>query len=62
MTARMMRSPSVHDLTAEEREVYVTLRGFADVLMLAEEATLSDYQKRLRRLHALGIINLHRGL
>ena len=57
--ANLMRAPCVQDLSKQERELYVVLRGFKDVLFLEESDGLKQYQKTLRQMYSLGLINLH---
>ena len=49
----------MQDLTKQEKEFYVALREYNDVLFLKESAGLKQYQQTLRQMHSLGLINLH---
>ena len=58
--ARLVRVSSVHDLDEAERELLQTLREtYSHLLFLKSDDPLSLYQKQLKRLHDLGILNLH---
>ena len=58
--ARMLRVSSVQDLAADERELLRLLRDkFSHLLFLNRDDPFELYQKQLRRLNDLGILNLN---
>ena len=58
--SRMLRCGCYNDLAEKERKLLQTLRDkYADLLFLKKDDGLKEYQKTLRRLHNLGILNLH---
>ena len=54
----LMRAPCVEVLSQADKELFHTLQGYRDVMMLPEEAGLTEYQDVLRRMYRLGLINL----
>ena len=57
--ANLMRAPCVQDLSKQEREFYLALREFKDVLFLEESDGLEQYQETLKQMYKFGLINLH---
>ena len=58
--SRMLRCGCYNDLAEKERKLLQTLRDkYSDLLFLKKDDGLKSFQKQLRRLHNLGILNLH---
>ena len=56
----MLRCGCYNDLAEKEIKLLQTLRDkYSDLLFLKKDDGLKAFQKQLRRLHNLGILNLH---
>lgn len=56
--ARMLQTRDVVDLDSAGKDLLDELRQWSDVLLLNVDDPFALYQKRLRRLHCLGALNL----
>lgn len=58
--ARIVKVSTVHDLNKSDSKLLEILRNqYSHLLLLKPDDPFKQYQKQLRRLNALGILNLH---